>query len=288
MTSVVVAAHNEEAVIGACLDALAHQDLATEIEIVVSANGCTDKTADLARRPGVVVIDRPEPGKAAALNAGDAAATSFPRIYLDADMVIPPHGIRALTSRLSPSCLAAAPGRHFDTFDRPWGVRAYYAINERLPVFRNALFGRGVIALSETGRSRFGSFPEFMADDLFVDAQFTDSERAVVDDFVVDVAAPYTTRDLVRRLVRVRRANAEMRAAGTAGQIRGNVRTAYRWAWLTDVVAPEPRLALSAIPYVGITVTAAVLARRRPATAQAWARDESTRRAGQPPTRAET
>ena len=43
MTSVVIAAHNEEAVIGRCLDALLAEDGGLDITVV--ANGCGDRTA---------------------------------------------------------------------------------------------------------------------------------------------------------------------------------------------------------------------------------------------------
>lgn len=52
MVSVVIAAHNEEAVIGGCLDALLAQRTDTPLEVVVSANGCTDRTAEAAEARG--------------------------------------------------------------------------------------------------------------------------------------------------------------------------------------------------------------------------------------------
>jgi glycosyltransferase involved in cell wall biosynthesis len=278
--SVVIAAHNEERLIAGCLHALHSQQLHGELEIVVSANGCTDRTAEIARESGAVVVERPAPGKAAALNAGDAVSTSFPRIYLDADIVLAPHALGALIARLSstPSVLAAIPRRRLDTRGRPWAVRAYFAINERLPVFRASLFGRGLIALSEEGRARFTTFPAVIADDLFLDSLFAQDERGVVDDVVVSVEAPLTTRDLLRRLVRVRRGNAQLRSAGEDGPLGLSVQPSRRWDWLTAVVVPEPRLAAAAIPYVVITLAAGILARRRVAdTARSWGRDESTR-----------
>lgn len=279
MPSIVIAAHNEENVIERGLDALLAQQTSDRFEIVVSANGCTDRTVERATRPGVIVVDRPEPGKAAALNAGDEVATGFPRIYLDADILVPPGGLAAVMGRLAetPHALAVVPRRRLDTAGRPWPVRAYFSINERLPAFRKGLFGRGMIALSEQGRARFDAFPTMIADDLFLDSQFTDAEKAEVSSVEVVVAAPYTTRDLVRRLVRVRRGNAEMRAAAAAGLIDVEVRPADRWAWLRDVVVPNPRLLLAAVPYVSITLIAGALARRRVKSGHSWGRDESTR-----------
>jgi len=274
MPSIVIAAHDEEAVIGACLDALAVQQGILALEVIVSANGCNDRTAEVATRPGVIVIDRQEPGKAAALNAGDAAATSFPRIYLDADIIAPPNAVEALTAPLAAGgpALVAVPRRRLNTSGRPWPVRAYFSINESLPAFRKGLFGRGMIAVSEPGRWRFTAFPELIADDLFLDSQFTDDEKTEVREVEVVVEAPFTTRALLRRLVRVRRGNAEMRDA-----LGDQARPSDRWAWFRDVVRPNPRLIAATIPYITITLLASILARRRPSSPQAWGRDESTR-----------
>jgi glycosyltransferase involved in cell wall biosynthesis len=279
LLSIVIAAHNEENLIGVSLDALLGQQPAEPIEIVVSANGCTDRTVARATRPGVIVVDRPEPGKAAALNAGDRVATGHPRIYLDADILVPPGGLADLTARFtqSPHVLVVVPRRRLDRAGRPWPVRAYFSIQEGLPAFRAGLFGRGMIALSAEGRARFDAFPDLIADDLFLDSQFTEAERAEVSSVEVVVATPFTTGDLVRRLVRVRRGNAQLRAAAAAGEIDVPVRAGDPWSWLRDVVLPNPRLLPAAVPYVVITVVAGVLARRRVGSGDGWGRDGSTR-----------
>ncbi len=275
MPSVVIAAHNEETVLGGCLDALLAQGVPAGAVVVV-ANGCTDATVDVAQQRGVGVIDRPEPGKAAALNAGDRAAQGFPRIYLDADIIVPPRGVAGVLSALDDGVLAAVPGRALDVEASTWPVKAYFSINERLPVFRDGLFGRGMIALSAAGRARFDTFPALVADDLFLDAQFASAEKHEQADVLVTVAAPRTTRDLVRRLVRVRRGNGQLRAAAAAGEVQAQVRPSDRWAWLREVVAPHPRLWFAAVPYVAITAAAAFGARRS-ARSQDWGRDDSTR-----------
>lgn len=284
MASVVIAAHNEEYVIGPTIAALFDDECPDPLEVIVSANACTDRTVAVATRPGVTVIDRPEPGKAGALNAGDAKATTFPRLYLDADIVVPAGGIARILAQFAGESgsgpLAVVPRRHLNTAECPWLVRAYFAINERLPAFRDGLFGRGLIALSERGRSRFESFPLMIADDLFLDSQFTVDEKTEAADVVVVVEAPRTSRDLLRRLVRVRRGNAEMRAASHQGVVEVSIRRSDRWAWLRDVVLRDPRLVSAAVPYLGFTVLAALLARLGPRGRQHdWGRDESTRMA---------
>ena len=255
MTSIVIAAHNEATVIGRCLDALLRDAAAGEFDVTVVPNGCTDATAVVAAARGVRVVEIAEASKAAALNAGDAVAVGFPRIYLDADIVVDAAGVRSVARAVAApgdagrgpanraTALAAVPARRVDLTGRPWAVRAYYAINVELPAFRDGLFGRGMVALSEAGRARFDSFPMMVADDLFLDSLFTRDEKVCVRSVETTVAAPRRTRDLVSRLVRVRRGNAAMREAGPSGELGIAVRPASRLAFVGEVVVPQPRLA---------------------------------------------
>jgi glycosyltransferase involved in cell wall biosynthesis len=271
MISVVIAAHNEEAVIGRCLDAI----LGDGLDITVVANGCTDRTAEVARqRPGVRVLDLPAAGKPGALNAGDAVAVGFPRVYLDADVVLSPGAIPALAAALDDGPLAVVPQRVLDVHGRPILVRAYYAINKHLPAYRNALFGRGAIVLSEQGRARFAEFPTMTADDLFLDSLFADGERVEVPDVTSRVATPRKTADLVRRLTRVRAGNAALRRESA---LPAGVRSSVRSSWLRDVVLPRPWLAPAAACYVSLIATAELRARRSRGSAVQWGRDESSR-----------
>jgi glycosyltransferase involved in cell wall biosynthesis len=278
--TVVIAAHNEAAVIGRCLDALVddrrvHDDL----EIVVAANGCTDHTVDVAQaRPGVRVLELPDAGKTAAFNAADLVATGFPRLYLDADVVVSRAGVDRLCAALEgPGApLVATPGRRLDVRGRPWTVRAFYAVQRRLPVFDEGLFGRGLVALSRAGRERFDTFPDLVADDLFLDSLFAPEERLRLPEVVTEVATPTRTRDLYQRLVRVRRGNAALRAHGT--DLGVAARSVDPWSWLRDVVVPRPWLAPAAVVYVGLTLLADRAARRSPEVTT-WGRDDSTRTA---------
>ncbi|WP_090793615.1 glycosyltransferase [Asanoa ishikariensis] len=275
MVSIVVAAHNEATVIGRTLRHLLDGAEPGEFDVVVAANGCTDDTADVARSvPGVRVVEVERASKPAALNAGDAAATSFPRIYLDADIPLSAAGARALAARVSGAdgVIAAAPRRVLDTKGRPLLVRAYFAVNGRLPAFRDALFGRGAIVLSKDARARFDEFPDLFADDLFLDALFADGEKREVAEVPSVVATPTRTEDLLRRLGRVRGANTALRAAGAAVAVR----PARKASWLVDVVLPRPWLWPAGACYAALTLLAERRARRTPEGA-AWARDESTR-----------
>jgi glycosyltransferase involved in cell wall biosynthesis len=275
VTSVVIAAHNEAAVIGRCLDALLERAEPGEFDITVACNGCTDATAAIAgSRPGVRVLDLALANKAGALNAGDAAATGFPRVYLDADIVLGTIGLRALAAAVTRpgGPTAATPRRELDLTGRPLPVRGYYAINRRLPVYRDALFGRGAIMLSAAGRAAFDRFPNLIADDLFLDSLFRPGQKAEVGAVAARVATPRRTSDLVRRLARVRAGNTALRQAARSGPLR--VRRPSGTSWLRDVVMPRPWLLPAGACYLALTLLAEYAARRGD---RGWGRDESSR-----------
>ncbi|MFD3511449.1 glycosyltransferase, partial [Nocardia sp. NPDC058666] len=148
MTSIVIPAHNEGRVIGRLLDALLADTSATGPDIVVVCNGCTDDTARVAGGRGdrVRVVEVPTPSKHHALRVGDEHARGFPRLYVDADVVVGAADVRALVAALdrSPELLAVAPGRDIPLAGCAWPVRAYYRVWQRLPAVREGLFGRGV------------------------------------------------------------------------------------------------------------------------------------------------
>lgn len=283
MTSVVIAAYNESTVIGRTLDTLLAGATDGELDVTVVANGCTDDTPHVAaRRRGVRVVELAHGNKPRALDAGDAVARGFPRVYLDADIPVTVDVIRtlcaALTAPPNPGAeppLAAVPRRVVDARGRPLLVRAYEAIHGRHPAFHDGLFGRGVIVLSEVGRSRFEHFPDMVADDLYLDSLFSPGEKVIVDKVSAVVQAPFTTRDLLQRLERVRRGNRQLRASAGRQWNRPEVRSEDRSAWLLRAVLRAPWLAPAAAAYGTLTVIAEVRARR--AGPAVWGRDESTR-----------
>src|SRR4051794_34884229 len=105
MVSIIIPAYNEEAVIGRTLTGLLQDADVSNLEIIVCCNGCHDRTADIARSfgPPVRVIETAQGSKTLALNMGDAAATSFPRIYLDADISLSYSTINKMVDALSQS-----------------------------------------------------------------------------------------------------------------------------------------------------------------------------------------
>lgn len=277
--SVVIPAHDEARVIDRCLQALhaiAPPGESTPLDVVVVANGCSDDTAHVARRhPGVTVLDLPTGSKRLALNAGDAVATAFPRIYLDADIVLDPAALAGLVAGLStPEPVVASPHLRFVTQGATWPVRAFYATYARLPYVADGLIGLGVYGLSRAGRDRFGDFPDVAGDDLFVQRLFAPSERLITPgEFHVRV--PRDLGNLVKVRTRVARGTAELAAAALAEEgdfSRTRGRTARA---LARLVRTEPHLAPAAAVYVAVGLAAHARA-RRPDTAT-WQRDDSTR-----------
>lgn len=277
LLSVVIPAHNEEAVIGDCLGALLGGAEPGELDVVVVCNGCSDGTEQRAAGfgPDVRVLATPVGSKPLALNLGDAAARTFPRLYVDADVVLPTAAVRAIAGALADGrALVASAALEVDCSASSWAVRAYHRIWTRLPVVREGVLGRGVYALGERGRGRFEEFPDIVADDYFVHSLFAPGERVTVPGAVSRVRAPRTARDLVRRKTRVFAGNTELRSAPVGG-VSGVAPSAASWL---DVVRAEPRLLPDAPAYVAITLTAKARARLRLARGtQRWDRDDTSR-----------
>lgn len=275
--SVVVPAHNEGAVIGACLGALLAEAEPGEFDVLVVCNGCTDDTAERAAAfgPDVRVLSTPVGSKPLALNLGDAQARAFPRLYLDADVVLPTAAARAIVRALGEGpALVASATLDVDCDGSSWAVRAYHRIWARLPVVREGVLGRGVYALGAEGRSRFGAFPDVVADDYFVHSLFAPGERVAVAGARSRVRAPATAVGLVRRKARVFAGNAALRSAAPA-EVRGVAPSATSWL---GVVRADARLVPDAFAYVAITVAAKAAARWRVLRgAGGWGRDESSR-----------
>lgn len=274
-----IPAHNESAVITRLLRQLVPAPLSPQLNVIVVANGCSDDTAKVAASYAscVQVLDIPVASKHAALVAADAVPSDFPRIYVDADVELGAVDASALAAALqSPGIHAAGPERTLVLTGRPWPVRWYYDIWSRLPEAKTGLWGRGVVAVTETGQRRIASLPPMLGDDLAASLSFAPSERVIVSDARVVIHTPRSVADLLRRRVRAATAIAQLQ-----GQ-RGGHELAQRTSAsdLRAIVRAEPRLA----PHVVVFLAVALLARLRASRIVArgdfstWLRDDSSRR----------
>lgn len=201
--SIIIAAYDEEAVIGRTLALLSDVVRDGIARVVVVCNGCSDRTADIARSyPGVAVLEISQPSKTAALRAGDRVVGTGPRIYLDADVELTSRAAGETLRTLAAGKVAGRPPRRFDTRGADWVVRRWYAVRERLSSIEKTLWGAGCYALSEEGRARFHEFPEVIADDLIIDSLFHAEEVTIVPTDPVVIYTPRRTLDLLRVLRR--------------------------------------------------------------------------------------
>ncbi len=199
MISIIIPAYNEEKVILRCLEAMISGVEADEFEIIVSCNGCKDKTAETARgfSSQVKVLEIEEASKTAAINAAEKIAGYFPRFYIDADVVITRDSIIEIVHELeSGKALLASPIAVSDVSGSGFAVKSFYRIWQSLP-YNSVMVGTGVYVLTAEGRKRFDTFPEVIADDGFVRTRFSPDERVSVGNAPVRVFAPKTFKDLL-------------------------------------------------------------------------------------------
>lgn len=283
MVSIVIPAHDEEQLIGETLAALVPQ-ISRDTEVVVVCNGCTDLTADVvhAVAPQIRVETIPTASKSMALNRGDELVTSFPRMYLDADVRLSQGSVAALVEALEQGDAdVVAPSVHHDISSSSRAVRAYYRIWSRLPSVCDDVVGRGAYALSAQARRSLGPFPSVLGDDHLVRTHFSLARRLVLTGAVSTVRAPRTLRGLLRRKVRAHTGNNEIDRGSREGCRRAR-RRAREWM---VVVREDPRL----LPYVPWYVAVSTwprlvrMARRLRRTEQLWDRDDSSRQRGPAP-----
>ncbi len=273
--TIVVPAHNEESGLERLLPALLKDSHPGELHVLVMCNGCTDGSAEVARRQGhdVTVVELPIPSKAGALDAANEIVTRFPVIYVDADVLVETSSVRAMVATLSAKgILATAPERHLDRRGVSLPASWYYDIWERLPQVRSGLFGRGVIALSEAGFERIRALPRFISDDLAYSESFSPGEREITGDAVVTVWPARSWRALLARRIRVIRGNRELRSAGRVSDAASTGVDD-----LIDIARREPSMVLRLPFFLLVTLVARMGERSLRSRPGGWQRDETSR-----------
>lgn len=211
MLSVLIAARNEEAYIGKCLDSLLAQTfgLPGGFEIIVAANACTDGTVDAASRYApsftrlghrLKVLNLAQGGKLGALAAAEAVAEGRVLAYLDADVTCDPALLAQIATALDRDRPLYATGTLQVARPATRITRAYARVWVRLPFVQGGAVGAGFFAMNRAGRARWDAWPGIISDDTFARLHFSPDER-------IEVGAAYhwPMVEGFRNLVRVRR-----------------------------------------------------------------------------------
>lgn len=283
---VIIPAHNEERVIERCLKAVyagAPDD--ARPEVIVAANGCSDKTVAIARSaaPDALVLDLPVGSKTAAINAANRTATHFPRIFLDADVECSYHSLAALAEALhEPGIMTAAPSIRLDLSRCNAMMQAYYRAWLRQPYAKAGKGGAGCYGLSRDALANVGEFPPIIGDDIWIHTRFPDEAKRYISHdnkgrpvFSV-VHPPRTVREQLRVEARRQNGNAEVRRLHPSPYLANSNQGGGWRAALRSGTRPSDLAAFFAIKFAART-----FARwhRIRGSAPVWFRDESTRSA---------
>ncbi|MCK0127196.1 glycosyltransferase [Erythrobacter sp. F6033] len=288
MTSctVIIPAFNEEAVIARCLNCLletAPHDHG--MEIIVAANGCSDATVRIAGEtaPEAIILDLERGSKTGAINAANAIASHYPRIYLDADIECSYSSIMALVNELETTGgMAASPAIRMRLDHSDWLVEAYYRVWLRQPYASSGNGGAGCYALSRLACEEVGEFPDIVGDDIWIHTRFAPDQKHYVDrdkagDPVFTVVRPPAgVVELIGVEVRKQFGNAEVLVQhpsphGTLQKSSGGLRTAIKsGSAITDIFV-----------FFAIKLCARAVAgtQRLLGRKTAWSTDQSSRRA---------
>lgn len=264
--SVIIPAHNEMHVIRRTISTLMQDAEPGEFQVVVVCNGCADATADEARSmpfADVAVIEVDRASKPAALNAGDAAARAFPRLYLDADVELTTRGARALLDALiTNECVVATP-EYLLSGCSPLALAYWKEWRRRNP---SPSSGTGCFGLNQAAHESFGQFPSILGDDQFVASMF---QPVAARGAITRVRVARTLPAILKRRVRIERGNREVRLTLNRGQ------APTKRADQPPGPQREPSGTVGLALILGTHAAARVWSRLRPTGA--WAQDVSSR-----------
>jgi len=110
--SLIVAAHDEEAVMGEKVAEALAQEYPARLEVIVCCDGCSDGTAQRAREAGAdLVLELPRGGKVRAQDAGVAAARGDVVAFSDANARWAPDALARLVEAFADPCVGYVCGQ---------------------------------------------------------------------------------------------------------------------------------------------------------------------------------
>jgi biofilm PGA synthesis N-glycosyltransferase PgaC len=188
--TVMIAAFNEEKIIGETLRHLKKQDYAGEIKVLLVNNNSTDKTVEIAQETAeeiglkLTVINEEKCGKSFALNKGLNFIDTRYFITVDADTLLHPKAIKNIVSRAlqSPENVCAVAGRvlvhnsranllaRLQEWDYFLGIGAIKSIQG---LYQGTLVAQGAFSLYRTAVVKeVGGWPDAIGEDIVLTWKF--------------------------------------------------------------------------------------------------------------------
>ncbi|WP_052140969.1 glycosyltransferase [Pseudoalteromonas piratica] len=215
---IIIPAYNERSVIARTLTPIYPGIEGGDFSIVLAVNGTTDDTVDFVKQtfPKVNCLDIEIGSKTNAINEAEKLNVGFPRVYMDADVVLTLKGIKSLIDRLASTKqpLLAAPKAEMDFSHSSFLVKAFYQAWFKTKFYTEQGFGGGVYGLNEAARSNFERFPKIIADDGFIREVVCSSQHSIVNECISIVSAPRDIRSLIKIKSRSKLGNMELKKKG--------------------------------------------------------------------------
>lgn len=199
---IVVPAYNEEYFIKGCLSSISNalKDSGLMYEIVIVDNGSNDRTGDIAKALGAMVMRIARASVSAARNVGASAVDSKYIAFIDADVVITPEWAVALVRlvRGQPPALVLT-GCQYSIRDEAGWIEKYWFKN-----LRDKYLNGGNIIISRAAFERLAGFDESLKTgedyDLCIRALLGGIQCVVDDGFhAVHLGYPRTLAGFIRR-----------------------------------------------------------------------------------------
>jgi glycosyltransferase involved in cell wall biosynthesis len=269
--SVIVPVHNEARILPVTVPMLLEG--LSDAEVVFVCNGCTDQSPAILARivgPRARVLELPDSGKALAIRAGEAELKCFPRFYVDADVRISGAGLTQLAARLRSTNFELVAPRL--VADSNGSTRFSTLVSEiwlALPHGQSDAF-HNVLGVSRAGRSRWGAFPNLLADDAFITSRIPPLKRHIDKEVSAIISLPRTLESWIRVRERWSRGERELRDLGIQPpRTPGQRRALLRMFWAGR--------ALAVICYVAVKVCSEILSRIPRRKSPAWHHDHTSR-----------
>lgn len=164
--SVVIPAHNEEKYIGKCLESViqASEEVSPDkVQIIVVANRCTDKTADIARKFGAEVYDNSDKCISSVRNTGVRAAKGEIIATIDADSIMTKGSLKEIKEMLeSGKYIGGGTQPKFDRMSLGIMVSTVYVAINLIPAMKKskAFLSGGMFWFYKTDFDAIGGFDE--------------------------------------------------------------------------------------------------------------------------------